>query len=463
MRLLKPFILLFLSLLAAGAQTISGGVTFGSGLTFTVAPAAAGINFDFVIEPGYNSTTAYGSFLSSNQAAASTILSGGLPYLTLWTAGTEIPPGSGFTNITVQNANCPATSPFGNITVGGVPVTWPGSNAWRLETTAATAYLDLAFPSPSLVTEVTLYTIVTFPTATNGYGYDIAYVGGGNGKNAYGTYAEGTMVPAFRTENYDSIDSSPVNLIQNNPTVVVWDFTQTGAQTASVSSWDYTQAVLAGPQSVTVSAASGGWNDVAMLMQNTEGYSGPKMYFDFAFFGGITNAVARYGSIPLPTIGAAPTAFPLFNAFTIYTPANYTTGFVGVAFSSDTNISLTSLSRWILSGNSQQHLVYIEDSTGTEISHVTLTSAAVSAAPANQLLNVSLGSPVSITAGTTYYIMSSEINGGDYWIGPNTSVYANAHITVLGAVYQFTIGTAPTFNTHNVNMNGPVGAMFTRP
>ena len=112
MRLLKPFILLFLSLLAAGAQTISGGVTFGSGLTFTVAPAAAGINFDFVIEPGYNSTTAYGSFLSSNQAAASTILSGGLPYLTLWTAGTEIPPGSGFTNITVQNANCPATSPF---------------------------------------------------------------------------------------------------------------------------------------------------------------------------------------------------------------------------------------------------------------------------------------------------------------------------------------------------------------
>jgi hypothetical protein len=427
--------------------------------------AASGptFHFDVFIEPGYNSTTAYGAPITSTQLAASTISSGGLAPLTIWQGGTELAPGGTITNLWLKNSNCPPTSPFGNITVGGSAVAWLGSNVWGFNTVGADLVFEQAIPNPATTPEITIYLGMTLPFSRTGTGFDVMQMQEGGGYPAYGTYVDNVPNPLVRAENYGSYDSPTINIVQGDQVVYIEDFVQGG--NASIWVWDYTQGVLSGPQTVTLASSTGGWTFADMLAPNMEGYSASTGVFewDFFAFGIITNATSRYGTVPMPTVAATPVPFPLLNALVLYDEANYTTGVVGMAFSSESNINLTALGRWITAGNAQAHTVYLEDSNGNVIGSVYLNATAVSGAPPDQMLYGNLGSPILITAGDLYFLMSSETNGGDNWWGPNDSVYPNFLINVLGPVWGTGPNTAPSYNNHNENLNGPVGGLFTRP
>ena len=102
-----------------------------------------------------------------------------------------------------------------------------------------------------------------------------------------------------------------------------------------------------------------------------------------------------------------------------------------------TALTVTELGRWVVSGNSGNHVVKLFNADGTAVPNgsVTVTTAGK---PAGQFTYAALGSPVTLAAGTTYAVMSQEVSGGDYWYD-----YGNTQITLTGdaggawAVYAY--------------------------
>jgi len=96
-------------------------------------------------------------------------------------------------------------------------------------------------------------------------------------------------------------------------------------------------------------------------------------------------------------------------------------------------LTVTSLGRIVVSGNSQSHtLKLIRASNGQEVGSISLipsgTPGEYSYAP--------LGSPVTLLANTLYYLVSSEVAGGDYWHHWDATVTPGPVGTVPGAVYS---------------------------
>lgn len=119
-----------------------------------------------------------------------------------------------------------------------------------------------------------------------------------------------------------------------------------------------------------------------------------------------------------PPVAAAGST-PFITSFTTTTPRNDTTLIAGMVFTvGSSGITVTDLGRWIISGNSQAHTIYLSTSGGT-----VLGSGAINAAgsTAGTFAYVHLATPISLTAGTTYLIGSSETGGGDTWYDASTT------------------------------------------
>ncbi len=94
---------------------------------------------------------------------------------------------------------------------------------------------------------------------------------------------------------------------------------------------------------------------------------------------------------------------------------------VGVGFkftnTTGTDIVITQLGRWTVSGNSQTHLLGIYTTTAFSSPVASVTVNTSGATPAQFLYGV-LSSPYTLVSGATVYIMSGENSGGDRWVGP---------------------------------------------
>lgn len=109
-------------------------------------------------------------------------------------------------------------------------------------------------------------------------------------------------------------------------------------------------------------------------------------------------------------------------------------GWVGCKFTvGGTGITISSLGRWVVSGNSQTHQVNLRNSSGTELAVVTINT---SGATAGAFLYEAI-TPVALSAGAVYYITSKENSGGDQWYDEST-VTATSGVTVNNGCY---IGT----------------------
>lgn len=124
-----------------------------------------------------------------------------------------------------------------------------------------------------------------------------------------------------------------------------------------------------------------------------------------------------------PPPGGGPIEFVTSGAGS--SPRNDFDGTVGFVFDVTSEVTVTHLGRWIISGNSQSHDIGIWNSGGTLQGSVTVNA---SGAPVGYLYEP-LGSPVVLPVASGYRIGSLEDDGGDQWY----NVFS-ATSTAVGAI-----------------------------
>jgi len=134
------------------------------------------------------------------------------------------------------------------------------------------------------------------------------------------------------------------------------------------------------------------------------------------------------------------------------------TGFVGMQFTVGSGpLTVSALGRWVVAGSSQTHVVKLVAANGGDLigGFVALN---VSGAQTSQYAYTPLASPVTLSANTTYYLMTQEFAGGDKWYnyGPVTASAANGFIN--SAAYQYN-GTYYLTNT-SATAYGPANFLF---
>lgn len=134
-------------------------------------------------------------------------------------------------------------------------------------------------------------------------------------------------------------------------------------------------------------------------------------------------------------VGAAGVAGqPLITAQTPGAPRNNFDGSLGFRFTvGGANITVTALGRWVTAGNSLAHIIRLfSAATPTELGNVSVNT---NGAPAGAYLYATLGSPIILTAGVEYAVLSDEINTFDQFNDTGV-VTANAVVTINGSAYR---------------------------
>jgi len=100
---------------------------------------------------------------------------------------------------------------------------------------------------------------------------------------------------------------------------------------------------------------------------------------------------------------------------------------VGFQFTvGSTPLTVTELGRWVVSGNTGNHVVKLFYSDGTPIPNAAVT-VSTAGKPAGEFAYATLATPVTLAAGTVYAVMSQEAYRGDQWYD-----YYNTYITLSG-------------------------------
>jgi len=117
------------------------------------------------------------------------------------------------------------------------------------------------------------------------------------------------------------------------------------------------------------------------------------------------------------------------------------TGYVGFAFTPTRLLTVSSLGRWVVSGNSQTHSIGI----WTTIALIASATVNCSGATPAQYLYHTLGTPLILATGTQYYLTSTETSGGDEWYNV-FSGSSTSDLVINFACY----GTGPATPASNV-------------
>ncbi len=128
--------------------------------------------------------------------------------------------------------------------------------------------------------------------------------------------------------------------------------------------------------------------------------------------------------------GAADVEF--FTQFPAGSLRNDFAGDAGFKFTPTSNLVVTALGRVNVSGNTQTHAVTLYDATPTALGSVSIDA---SLGTPGTYEYAPLGSPVSLTSGTPYYLMSVEFNGGDQWYELNILAHT-ADASLDNAAYR---------------------------
>lgn len=128
---------------------------------------------------------------------------------------------------------------------------------------------------------------------------------------------------------------------------------------------------------------------------------------------------------------------------------NYT-GTVGCKFVvAGSSITVKSLGRWCVSGNSGTHLVAIR--SGADESTVISANVDLSGATPGQYKYTSVAD-TTLTASTTYRLVGDETNSGDEWYDAFTITFTAACGTVVSGYYE---GSTWTQNVDSSKSYGP--------
>jgi hypothetical protein len=103
-------------------------------------------------------------------------------------------------------------------------------------------------------------------------------------------------------------------------------------------------------------------------------------------------------------------------------------------------ITVTALGRMMAGGNTGTHTVkLVKTSDGTDVAGGTV-SIAMSGGTAGHFRYANLSSPVVLSAGTTYFVMSQETSGGDSWYYDDTIITTTSVATETAGAWGFGAG-----------------------
>lgn len=163
-----------------------------------------------------------------------------------------------------------------------------------------------------------------------------------------------------------------------------------------------------------------------------------------------TTAAPTSTSIPTPTSTA------LISGFAPTTVRNDFTGQVGMRVTvGSADISVRSLGRLVLSGNSGSHVVSLLTASGQQLATATVDLAGKRA---GSFAYASLAAPVVLRAGTSYLVLSDEVSGGDAWYNYDTNPVTTAAGQVTAAAYA--AGGAPVVGATAAQAYGPTNLLY---
>ena len=148
-------------------------------------------------------------------------------------------------------------------------------------------------------------------------------------------------------------------------------------------------------------------------------------------FGQTTTSIGFWHKPPSPDNNT-----PIYSSFVAGTLRNNYTGWVGGVIRVGSNpITVTSLGRLFITGNSGTHTVALFlYTTGIVVPNGSV-SINMTGGTNGQWKYATLTTPPTLNANTDYYIVSLETNGGDQWYDADAQITITADATHDGTVY----------------------------
>src|SRR6476659_3732969 len=143
--------------------------------------------------------------------------------------------------------------------------------------------------------------------------------------------------------------------------------------------------------------------------------------------GNNTGCLTKFALIAAVILGAstphasAQTGTGFVTSQTLGTLHNDFTGYAGMQVVVGANpITVTALGRMMVSGNTGTHTVkLVKASDGSDVTGGSVMISMIGGT-AGQYRYATLASPVTLSTGATYFVMSQEVSGGDTWYYDDT-------------------------------------------
>jgi hypothetical protein len=133
-------------------------------------------------------------------------------------------------------------------------------------------------------------------------------------------------------------------------------------------------------------------------------------------------------------------------------------GFVGTQFTvGGTPLQVSQLGRWVVSGNTGTHTIKLVQNNFIDVPGASV-SLNLTSEPAGQYAYAALASPVTLSANTSYYLVTQESAGGDQWYDYST-VTTDPAGTLAGPAFQQSNGAYSTLGVASSSF-GPPNFLF---
>jgi hypothetical protein len=185
------------------------------------------------------------------------------------------------------------------------------------------------------------------------------------------------------------------------------------------------------------------WYDLNTSVQTrSDGFVNGPVYGNASSFVTMTG-LAGHMYVPVDfeyTLSSTPAGPPppvtFVHSFMTGTPRNNYSGWVGMSIKvGPAALVVNSIGRLVAAGNAGSHLLKIVNAvTGADVSGGTVGVAMTGGTPGTFVYGT-LATSVTLSANTTYYILSQEMQGGDSWFDLNTTAQTANDASITAPVY----------------------------
>ncbi len=149
---------------------------------------------------------------------------------------------------------------------------------------------------------------------------------------------------------------------------------------------------------------------------------------------------------------------PFVTGQSLGTLRNNYTGWAGTELTvGSTALTVSSLGRWVVSGNTGTHSVeLVQASNGAVLGTVSVATSGL----APGFTYATLSAPVTLAANTSYYLLSYETSGQDQWYNADTTLTPSGVATIPNAEYSVNNGAFNAVASANASF-GPVNFLYT--